>query len=102
MFDEKNSEIITLTDDNGDIIVADVVDEMTERGVTYVAILPIGEDFGDDDLYALEKRKDKNGEEFYADIEDDAAFERILRIFIRRIAKREAAADAETVMKYEL
>ena len=103
MFSEFNSEIITITDENGQIIAADVVDQMTtEDGKTYVAIVPIGEDFNDDDLYTLEKRIDKNGEEYMVDIEDDAEFEKIIGIFVRRIEEREDAAAAESVMKYEL
>ena len=103
MFNEFESEIITLTDENGQIIVADVVDQLTcENGKTYVAIVPIGEEFGDDDLYALEKRTDKKGEDFMVDIEDDAEFEKIIEIFVRRIEERETAAAADSVMKYEL
>lgn len=103
MYNQYESEIITLTDENGDVLIADVVDQLTdEKGKTYVAIVPIGEEFSDDDLYALEKRKDKNGEEFLAEIEDDAEFEKIIETFIRRIQKREEAAAAESVMTYEL
>lgn len=102
MFSEQNSEIITLTDENGEIIAADVVDTMTYKDKTYIAIVPIGEDFGEDDLYALEKRVDKKGEEYFEEIEDERLFDRIIGIFVRRIAEREAAAAEETVMKYEL
>ncbi|MBQ7006753.1 MAG: DUF1292 domain-containing protein [Oscillospiraceae bacterium] len=102
MFSEQSSEIITLTDENGEIIAADVVDTMTYKDKTYIAIVPIGEDFGDDDLYALEKRVDKKGEEYFEEIEDDCLFEKIIGIFARRIEEREDAASAETVMKYEL
>jgi len=103
MFNEFESEIITLTDEKGEIIIADVVDHLdAEDGKSYVAIVPIGEEFSDDDLYALEKRVDKNGEEYMVDIEDDATFEKIIEIFVRRIEERENAAAAENVMKYEL
>jgi len=102
MFSEQNSEIITLTDENGEIIAADVVDTMTYKDKTYIAIVPIGEDFDDDDLYALEKRVDKKGEEYLEEIEDDRLFEKIIGIFARRIEEREEAAAQETVMKYEL
>lgn len=103
MYNEFESEIITLTDEKGQIIIADVVDQITEDdGKTYVAIVPIGEEFSDDDLYALEKRKDKKGEEFMVDIEDDKTFDRIIEIFVRRIQEREDAAAADSVMTYEL
>ena len=103
MFNEFESEIITLTDEKGEIIIADVVDRLdAEDGKSSVAIVPIGEEFSDDDLYALEKRVDKNGEEYMVDIEDDATFEKIIEIFVRRIEERENAAAAENVMKYEL
>ena len=102
MFSEQNSEIITLTDERGETIAADVVDTMTYKDKIYIAIVPIGEDFDDDDLYALEKRVDKKGEEYFEDIEDDRLFEKIIGIFARRIEEREDAAAAETVMKYEL
>ena len=102
MYSEQNSEIITLTDERGETIAADVVDTMTCDGKTYIAIVPIGEDFSDDDLYAMESRTDKNGEEYLVDIESDAEFEKIIGIFVRRIEEREEKAAAETVMKYEL
>lgn len=102
MFSEQNSEIITLTDEKGEVIVADIVDTMTYKDKAYIAIVPIGEDFSADDLYALEKRTDKKGEEYFEDIENDRLFEKIIGIFEHRIEEREAAAAAETVMKYEL
>ena len=103
MFNEYNSEIITLTDEKGQEIVADIVDQYTdEDGKTYIAIVPIGEEFSDDDLYALEKRVDKKGDEYMVDIESDAKFEEILEIFIRRIQKKEDEMAEATVLKYEL
>ena len=103
MFNETNSEIITLTDENGQTVVADIVDQYTDKdGKTYIAIVPIGEEFSDDDLYALEKRVDKKGDEYMVDIESDAEFEEIIEIFIRRIQKKEDELAQETVLKYEL
>ena len=102
MFNEYNSEIITLTDEKGQEIVADIVDQYEEDGKTYIAIVPIGEDFSDDDLYALEKRVDKKGDEYMVDIESDAKFEEIIEVFIRRIQKREDEMAEATVLKYEL
>ena len=103
MFNEYNSEIITLTDEKGQEIVADIVDQYTDKdGKTYIAIVPIGEEFSDDDLYALEKRVDKKGDEYMVDIEDDAKFEEIIEVFIRRIQKREDEMAEATVLKYEL
>ena len=103
MFNEYNSEIITLTDEKGQEIVADIVDEYTDKdGKTYIAIVPIGEEFSDDDLYALEKRVDKKGDEYMVDIESDAKFEEIIEVFIRRIQKREDEMAEATVLKYEL
>ena len=103
MFNETNSEIITLTDENGQTVVADIVDQYTDKdGKTYIAIVPIGEEFSDDDLYALEKRVDKKGDEYMVDIESDAKFEEIIEIFIRRIQKKEDELAQATVLKYEL
>ena len=103
MFNEYNSEIITLTDEKGQEIVADIVDEYTDKdGKTYIAIVPIGEEFSDDDLYALEKRVDKKGDEYMVDIESDAKFEEIIEVFIRRIQKKEDELAEATVLKYEL
>ena len=103
MFNEFNSEIITLTDENGQEIVADIVDQLTtEEGKTYIAIVPIGEEYSDDDLYTLEKRVDKIGDEYLVDIEDDAEFERIIEIFIRRMQEKEDEIAQATVLKFEL
>ncbi|MBR5306320.1 MAG: DUF1292 domain-containing protein, partial [Oscillospiraceae bacterium] len=92
MSNEYNSDIIVLTDENGQEIVADIVDQLTTQdGKTYIAIVPIGEQYSDDDLYALEKRTDKIGDDYMVEIEDDATFEEIIEVFIRRIEERKDA-----------
>ena len=93
MSKDFNREIISLAVDKGQEIVAEIVDQMTAKdGKTYIAVLPVGEDFSDDDLYVLEKRVDKIGDEYIVDIEDDKTFEKVLEMFIRRF---EAEKDAE-------
>ena len=103
MSNEYNSDIIVLTDENGQEIVADIVDQLTtQEGKTYIAIVPIGEQYSDDDLYALEKRTDKTGDEYMVEIEDDATFEEIIEIFIRRIEERKDAQLAENLLTFEM
>ena len=103
MSKEYNSDIITLTDDRGQEIIADIVDQITTPdGKTYIAIVPIGEQYSDDDLYALEKRVDKIGDEYMVDIEDDAKFEEIIEIFIRRMEEKNDAMLEENLLRFEL
>ena len=103
MSNDFNREIITLAVDKGQEIVAETLDQMTTKdGKTYIAVLPVGEDFSDDDLYVLEKRVDKIGDEYIVDIEDDKTFEKVLETFIRRMVEKEKEQDEATVLKFEL
>ena len=103
MFNENSREIITLSDERGQDIIAEIVEQFTaDDGKTYIAVLPVGEQYSDDDLYALEIRTDKKGDEYIVEIEDDRVFEKVLETFIRNMQEREEKAAQETVMKYEL
>ena len=103
MSQDFNREIITLAVDKGQEIVAEILDQMTTKdGKTYIAVLPVGEDFSDDDLYVLEKRVDKIGDEYIVDIEDDKTFENVLEMFIRRMEEEKDAELKENLLTFEL
>ena len=103
MSNDFNREIITLAVDKGQEIVAEILDQMTTKdGKTYIAVLPVGEDFSEDDLYVLEKRVDKIGDEYIVDIEDDKTFEKVLEMFIRRMEEEKDAELKENLLTFEL
>ena len=103
MSKDFNREIITLAVDKGQEIIAEILDQMTTKdGKTYIAVLPVGEDFSDDDLYVLEKRVDKIGDEYIVDIEDDKTFEKVLEMFIRRMEEEKDAELKENLLTFEL
>ena len=103
MSNDFNREIITLAVDKGQEIIAEILDQMTTKdGKTYIAVLPVGEDFSDDDLYVLEKRVDKIGDEYIVDIEDDKTFEKVLEMFIRRMEEEKDAELKENLLTFEL
>ena len=103
MSNDFNREIITLAVDKGQEIIAEILDQMTTKdGKTYIAVLPVGEDFSEDDLYVLEKRVDKIGDEYIVDIEDDKIFEKVLEMFIRRMEEEKDAELKENLLTFEL
>ena len=87
MADEKNlpeeefeSEIYTLTDENGNDEEFELLAELEDNGITYLAMAPL--DGGEDGEYVVLKVEvDENGDETVASVDDDDEFERIADMF---------------------
>jgi uncharacterized protein YrzB (UPF0473 family) len=72
---EFESEVFTLTDEEGVESDFELIGSMELDGVTYVALLPIE---GPDDEYVILKLvEDEDGDEILVTIDDDDEFEKV-------------------------
>ena len=86
MADEKNipeesfdAEIFTLTDEDGNESQFELLGELTDNGIRYMAMTPIDEET--DEYVILKVEADENGEEIVVTIDDDDEFDRIADAF---------------------
>ncbi len=93
------TEIYTLTDDEGVENDFELIGTVELEGVTYYALVPYTEDENAeiDEYIVLRGEKDENGEDVLVSIEDDEEFDRVADIFDDEFADVdfEEAADEE-------
>ncbi|MBR0303497.1 MAG: DUF1292 domain-containing protein [Clostridia bacterium] len=75
------SEIYTLTDEDGVEEDFELIGKYMEDGVTYNALVPADESKQNGEYIILRREEDENGDVFLATIEDDEEFDRIADIF---------------------
>lgn len=88
MADEKildeeyfDTEIYTLTDEEGNEEEFELIGKYMENGVTYNALIPADEKKQNGEYIILRREEDEEGNVFLATIEDDDEFDRIADIF---------------------
>ena len=91
------SEVYTLTDDNGVETDFELIGTVELEGVTYYALIPYTEDEDAevDEYIVLRGEKDENGEDVLVSIDDDEEFDRVADIFDDEFADAAFEADAE-------
>ena len=77
------SEIYTLTDDNGVESDFELIGTVEVEGVTYYALIPYTEDEDAevDEYIVLRGEKDENGEDVLVSIDDDEEFDKVADFF---------------------
>ncbi len=88
MADEKildeeyfDTEIYTLTDEDGKEEEFELIGKYMENGVTYNALIPADEKNQNGEYIILRREEDEEGNVFLATIDDDEEFDRIADIF---------------------
>lgn len=88
MADEKNnipeefdSEIYTLTDEDGNDAEFELLAQLEDNGITYLAMAPLDETADEDEYVVLKVELDENGDETVVSVDDDDEFERIADMF---------------------
>ena len=88
MADEKildeeyfDTEIYTLTDEEGNEEEFELIGKYMENGVTYNALIPADEKKQNGEYIILRREEDEEGNVFLATIEDDEEFDKIADIF---------------------
>ena len=93
MDDNYNPVFISVSDDNGEEYVFEILDRIdTDDGRQYVAVVPAEEEEDENtdeeiELIILEVTEDENGDPFLSQIEDDAEYEAIEELFIERLSE---------------
>ena len=79
----EEPEIITLLDENNEEVRLELIGGVVDKGIQYFALIPEGsadEDGGFEEYIILKQIKDEDGDAL-VEIEDDAEFDRIAKIF---------------------
>ena len=82
--EELESEVYTLTDENGDEHEFELLAQAEIEGVTYLAMIPVEEQDEEADTFEyiiLKGQTDENGEDVYLTIDDDDEFEKVADYF---------------------
>ena len=88
--DELGPDFITLTDDDGNEMELECLDAVEYKGETYMCFLPADMDPDDDDYgYVILKIIEENGEELFADVDDEDELNAVYDIFIDRFTAYE-------------
>jgi len=82
---ETGEDIITLVDDDGEGHEFEIVDSTEMDGGNYVALVPIEDDSDDSGELVILKVMEEDGEEFLDTIEDEAEFDKVSAIFVKRL-----------------
>ena len=75
------TEIYTLTDEDGKDEEFELIGKYMEDGVTYNALVPADESKQNGEYILLRREVDENGDVYLVTIEDDEEFDRIADIF---------------------
>lgn len=88
MMDEELSNLITLTDEEGNDVEFEFLDLVEYQGGEYVVLLPVDgeEDEAADEVVILrvEENPDDPEQENYVGVEDDATLEAVFEVFQER------------------
>ena len=89
MKEEYNPDIITLSDENDKEYNFEVLDRIETDDGRYIALLPVYDDpqelIDDSGELVILKVVEENGEDIFADIEDDDEYETIADAFVSRL-----------------
>ena len=95
MNDEFGPNFVTLTDDEGNDIELEYVDELEHNGTTYMAFFPVVEEDSEDEENEEEyglvilKSQMENGEEFLVTIDDEEEIDKVYDLFMEQILSDE-------------
>ena len=76
-----DSEIYTLTDEDGNDAEFELLAQLEDNGITYLAMAPLDETAEEDEYVVLKVEVDENGDETVVSVDDDDEFERIADMF---------------------
>lgn len=93
-FNEEESDLVVFVDENGKEYEFEIIDELTEDGVQYLAMLSTEEaqdndddEAPDSDELVVAKVIEENGEETLVLLEDEEEFDKISKLFTERLSE---------------
>ncbi len=78
--EEEESNIVTLTDEDGNESEFEIIGSHEMDGAIYLALIPVDESEGEE-YVILRVETDENGDEILVSIDDDDEFDKIADIF---------------------
>ncbi len=90
-----DTEIYTLTDEEGNDEEFELIGKYMENGVTYNALIPADEKKQNGEYIVLRREVDEDGEVYLVTIEDDDEFDRIADIFDESFNKFDYDGESE-------
>jgi uncharacterized protein YrzB (UPF0473 family) len=78
----ENENVVTLLDEDGNVVELEVLDEIDYEGEKFGVFLPMEEDA--DEVIILKITEDVGGEFDFESIDDDAKLDAIFNIFMER------------------
>ena len=95
MSDLYGDDIITITDEDGQEYVLEVLAVLEMDGTEYYALVPAEADEDDELEVSILKAVDENGEEILCAIEDEEELERIYDVMMDELYKQDEEQEEE-------
>lgn len=95
MSDLYGDDIITITDEDGQEYVLEVLAVLEMDGTEYYALVPAEADEDDELEVSILKAVDENGEEILCAIEDEEELERIYEVMMDELYKQDEEQEEE-------
>ena len=93
-FNEEESDLVVFVDENGKEYEFEIIDELTENGIQYLAMLSTEEaqdndddEAPDSDELVVAKVIEENGEETLVLLENEEEFDKISKLFTERLSE---------------
>ena len=92
-FNEEESDLVVFVDENGKEYEFEIIDELKEDGIQYLAMLSTeeaqdnDEEAPDSDELIVAKVIEENGEETLVLLEDEEEFDKISKLFTERLSE---------------
>lgn len=95
MSEEYGSDFISITDEDGKEYELEVLAELEYEGSRYLALVPAGEDDGEEDLeVSILKSVEENGEPLLVTIDDDDELEAVYQALMDLIYEDDELLDS--------
>ncbi len=86
MYDEFGSDFMTIVDEDGTEYELEVLSTLDYNGSTYLAVIPAGEQDGEQDLQiSILKSVDEDGESILCAIEDEQELEAVYSLIMEEL-----------------
>ena len=96
MSGDFGSDLITVSDDDGNVFMLEHLDTVEIKGVFYAAFLPADMDEEDDDYgIVILKAVEEDGESFFVSVDDNEFLNDLHGIFMERLYNEDNSGENE-------
>ena len=92
---EANENVLVLVDEDGVEHSFDLLDIFEIEENKYAVLFPLNEDCAEDEVVVMKYSLDANGEELFADIEDDDEWEKVTEAYDKLIEEYDEEDDED-------